>query len=238
LCFGHGAPHDAPVHGDVLIHHPLDPERSTARWRTRRRSRLHTAGQPGGHLVEIAEYDAGDPVVHDFAHGAAVERGDGRAAGHGFREHQARTARAPGWIEQRPRTAVQLHLGRKIGLAMIDHMHAVDVRRDFLTIIVVFGGGEHEPHPHAPRDGNRLSTPLPSVKRPRNSSSRRALMKGEVVGVDTVQHRRDDVGPGEQLGLLVRDGDKWGFGYRDHSATVGGLGEWCASGRSAMATAG
>src|SRR5438445_10163553 len=40
------------------------------------------------HLLEVREHDAGDPLVHDLADGAAVQRGHGCAARHRLGQHE------------------------------------------------------------------------------------------------------------------------------------------------------
>ena len=151
------------------------------------------------HRVEIVEDHAGDALVDDFADGAAIERGDRRAARHRFGEHQAERLARLNRIEQRARAAVQLHLRGEVRFAEINNLRAVHVRRDLLAVVVVFGRRENELHADALGDLDRLQHAFAF----REAAEEEQVVLGrlaerEVVGVDAVQHRADDVGAGEE----------------------------------------
>src|SRR3954452_1911897 len=65
--------HDPAVHRHVLIGHALGAEAFDGAIPDTPPVERGHAGQPGGHLVEILEHDAGDPIVDHLADGAAVE---------------------------------------------------------------------------------------------------------------------------------------------------------------------
>ena len=61
-----------------------------------------TLGPLADHLFDVAEHPAGDAIVHDLPHGAAVQRGHRRAARHRLGEDQAeRRGSARRWTAKR-----------------------------------------------------------------------------------------------------------------------------------------
>src|SRR6185503_13649409 len=74
--------HDAPVNGEVFVGHPPGAEPGDRALANDAAIEIEDAGQLVCHLLEILVHDSGDTVVDDFAHGAFVERGDGRSACH------------------------------------------------------------------------------------------------------------------------------------------------------------
>ena len=102
---------DLLVDRHVLVDHALDAEARDGALADAPAIEREHARQAGRHLVEVVEDDAGDAVVDDLADGAAIERGDRRAAGHRFGEHQPERLARLNRVEQRARAAVQLHLG-------------------------------------------------------------------------------------------------------------------------------
>ena len=125
------------VDGDVLVDHAVDAEARDRALADAPAIEAEHARQPVDHLLEVVEHDAGDALVDDLADRAAIERGDRRAAGHRFGQHEAERLARLDRVEERPRAAVQLHLGREVGLADVDDLRAVDVRRDVLAVVVV-----------------------------------------------------------------------------------------------------
>src|ERR1019366_368745 len=94
--------HDPLVYGDVFVDHPARPE-------PRDRALVHAAAievedarQVVDHLLEVLKDHAGDALVHHFAHRAAIERGDRRAARHRLGQHQAERLARLNRVEQRP----------------------------------------------------------------------------------------------------------------------------------------
>src|SRR5262249_50524865 len=137
---------DVRVDVDVFVDHACGAE-------TLDRARAHAAaGQGGharqivGHLFEIVEDHPPDSPGPHFPHGAAIERGDGRAARHGLGEDEPEGLARLNGVEERARATVELHLRVEVGFAKIHDMASVDVRRDALAIVVVFGGGEYQLH--------------------------------------------------------------------------------------------
>src|SRR5262245_36333203 len=112
------------------------------------------------HLLEILEDDAGDPVVDHFPYRAAIERGDRRAAGHRFGQDQAERLTRLDRIEQRARPAVEPHLGREVGFAVVLDVAPVDVGRHLLAIVIVFRRRQNQPHADALGDFDRLEHAL------------------------------------------------------------------------------
>src|ERR1043166_2766605 len=117
-----GAPDDAFKDRDVPVDHPLDAE-------PRDRAVSHPPAvesedrfQAGSHLVERVEGHARDALVDDFAHGAEIERDDGRAARHRFGEHETEGLASLHGIEECPGAAEQLHLSVEVGLAVINNL--------------------------------------------------------------------------------------------------------------------
>src|SRR3989449_7079923 len=76
--------HEFPVHVDVLVYHPGDAEARHSALMDPLPVEIEHAVQIVHHLLEVVEHQARDAVVHDFADGAAIERGDRRAARHRF----------------------------------------------------------------------------------------------------------------------------------------------------------
>src|SRR5712692_7319604 len=69
---------------------------------------LEDPRQSGRHLFHVLEHEAGDALVHDLSHGAAIESGHRRAAGHRLNEHEPERLRLLNGIHQRARPAEQL----------------------------------------------------------------------------------------------------------------------------------
>src|SRR4051794_4563615 len=141
--------HDPGVDGDVFVDHALGAEAGDRALVHAASIEIEDARQTAHHRLEVVEDQSGHALVDDFADRAAVEGDHWRAAGHCFGEHQPERLARLDWVDQRPRASIQLHLRLKISLAKVDDADAVDVRRHALPIIVVFGGGEDQPHVEA-----------------------------------------------------------------------------------------
>ena len=204
--------HQAAVDRDVFVNHARDPESNDRALPHPAAIEIEHAGQIVRHRLEILEHNASDALVHDFAHGAAVERRDRRAAGHRLGEDQAERLARLNRVEQGAGAAVQLDLRRKIRLAVIDDAAAIHVGRHVIAVVRVLGGGEDEAHADTLGDLDRLQHALAFGETAKKEQVVVGLfLEHEVVGVDAVQHGLDHVQSGEQARLLVRDGDEGGL---------------------------
>src|SRR5205085_1534814 len=105
--------------------------------------------------------------------------------------------------------AVQLDLGREVGLAVVHDVAAVDVRRHALAVVVIFGGRENQLHADAFGDLDRLQNALPLGEAAEEQQIvLGGFTKNKTVGIDAVEHRVHDVQPVQQPRLLVGDGDE------------------------------
>ena len=90
---------------------------------------------------------------------------------------------------------------------------AVDVRRDLVAIVVVFRGGENQPHVDALRHLDRLQDALAVGEAAEEEQVVVGLrLERERVGVDAMQHRVDDGQALEQARLFVGDRDEGRLG--------------------------
>src|SRR3954464_5982756 len=189
--------HETRVDMDIAVDHPLDAEASDRLRANATAVEVEHARQFVGHLLEVFEDHPGHPMVHDFADGAAIERGDGRPACHRFGEHESERLARLNRVEQRARGAVELHLGVEVGFAVVHNMAAVNVRRDALAQATVFGGGENQLHADALGDFDRLQHTLSFGKPPEEQQVvLRLFTEDETVRIDAMQHGADDVQPG------------------------------------------
>ena len=86
----HGVGIDDPaVDADVFIDHAVDPEARHRMLPDAPPIEREHARKLVHHLVEGIDDEAGDAVVDDLAHGAAIEGGDRRAARHRLGQHEA-----------------------------------------------------------------------------------------------------------------------------------------------------
>src|SRR5215471_13293404 len=186
---------DALIDGHVFVDHSTDAEAFHRPFANHTAVECEDPAEILDHLAEIAEDHAGHAVIDDLANSAKIQRNDRRPARHGFGEYETERLACLHRIHERPRAAEQLHLRVEIRFAVIDDLGAVDVRRDFLTIIVVLGGGQHQLHPDPLGHFDRLQHALALRESPEKEQVIvRRLLKREVVGVDPVQYRGDDVG--------------------------------------------
>ena len=92
---------------------------------------------------------------------------------------------------------------------MIDDVAAIDVRRDLLTIVVVLGRSEDEPHAGAFGDLDRLQHAFAFREAPEEKQVVAGFFtEREVIGVDAVEHGVHHVEAVEEARLFVRDGDE------------------------------
>src|SRR3954451_1500597 len=136
--------HDALVDADVLVDHPRDAEALDCAIAHAAAIQIEDARKLVRHLLQVVEDHAGHPLVHDLAHGAAIERGDGRAARHRFGEDEPERLARLNRVEQRARAAVQLHLRVEVRFAEVHDAPAVDVTRDVLAIILFFRSRQNQ----------------------------------------------------------------------------------------------
>src|SRR5262245_27135040 len=68
--------HETRVYGEVLGHHPFGAAAFDGALADQPTVEVEHAGQLVGHLLEVFEDHPGHPMVHDFAHRAAIEGGD------------------------------------------------------------------------------------------------------------------------------------------------------------------
>src|SRR5262245_57080694 len=146
---GTTALHETRVRVEIAVDHPLDAEAFDRALADTAPIEIEHARQLVGHLLEVLEDHPGHPMIHDFTDRALVERGDRRAAGHRLGEHQPERLASLYRVEQRARGAIQLDLGIEVSLAVVDDMPAVDMRRDALAIVAVFGRSENQLHADA-----------------------------------------------------------------------------------------
>src|SRR4051812_18655737 len=112
------------------------------------------------HRVDVAEYAAGHSIVHELADGAAIERCDGRAARHCFRENEPERLAGLHRVEQRARAAEQFHLRIEVDFTDIYDLFIVDERLHGVVIILLFRCGEQQAHAGALRHLDCLHRPL------------------------------------------------------------------------------
>src|SRR4030095_8220775 len=85
---------DSIVDGDVLVNHAIDAEPGNCASAHLPPVEVANAPESIRHGFQVVEHDTSDAVVHDLAHGAAVESGDGCPARHRLGQDQtARLAR-------------------------------------------------------------------------------------------------------------------------------------------------
>src|SRR6476660_6071180 len=100
---------DSIVDGDVLVKHAIDAEPGNCASAHLPPVEVEHAHESIRHGFQVVEHDTSDAVVHDCAHGSAVESGDGCPARHRLGQDETERLARLDWVEQCPRAAVQFH---------------------------------------------------------------------------------------------------------------------------------